>query len=289
MLKRRIIAVVVVRDGIAVQSIGFRRYLPLGRPEIAVEFLDRWGVDEIVLADISASRAGRGPDNEMVQRVARTCHVPLTVAGGINSTEHIACLLSNGADKVAINQAARTAPKLITQAAHLFGNQCIVASIDAAPDGDGVHRVHDYITETLVHDTPAQLAHRMQVAGAGEILLNSVNRDGSYCGFDVDLIRSVIDMVTIPVIAVGGAGSLMHFSEAFAVTGVSALAAGNIFHFWEHSVAVLKSSIDPAIPIRSETAFSYVDACTDPYGRLLKKPDETLQKMLYVRIETEVI
>lgn len=289
MLKRRIIAVVVVREGIAVQSIGFRRYLPLGRPEIAVEFLDRWGVDEIVLADISASRAKRGPDNEMVRRVARICHVPLTVAGGIGSTDHIARLLTSGADKVAINQAARAAPELITQAAHLFGNQCIVASIDAAPDADGIHRVHDYITETLAPDTPAQLAYRMQVAGAGEVFLNSVERDGSYRGFDIALIRSVMEAVTVPVIAVGGAGSLLHFTEAFSVTGVSALAAGNIFHFWEHSVAVVKSSIVPAIPIRRDTAFSYMDASTDPDGRLLKKPDDTLQKMLYVGIETEVI
>lgn len=289
MLKHRIIAVVVVREGIAVQSIGFRRYLPLGRPEIAVEFLDRWGVDEIVLADISASRAGRGPDNEMVRRVARKCHVPLTVAGGIDSTDHIARLLSSGADKVAINQAACAVPELITQAAHLFGNQCIVASIDAAPDGDGIHRVHDYISGTLVPETPAQLACRMQAAGAGEIILNSVERDGSYRGFDLPLIKYVMNVVTVPVIAVGGAGSLVHFNEAFTTTGVSALAAGNIFHFWEHSVAVVKSSIEPTIPIRRETSFCYTDACTDSEGRLLKKPDETLKKMLYVRIEKEVI
>lgn len=280
---------VIVRDGIAVQSIGFRRYLPLGRPEIAVEFLDRWGIDEIVLADISASRAGRGPDDEMVRRVARTCNVPLTVAGGISSTDHISRLLSSGADKVAINHAARAAPELITKAAHLFGTQCVVASIDAAPDCAGVHRVHDYIAGKLTHDTPAELAHRMQEIGAGEILLNSVERDGSYRGFDIALIRSVVEAVTLPVIAVGGAGNLWHFTEAFSTTGVSALAAGNIFHFWEHSVTIVKSSINLAIPIRRETNFSYSDAQTDPDGRLRKKSDETLQQMLYFRIKPEVI
>lgn len=289
MLKHRIIAVVVICDGIAVQSIGFRRYLPLGRPEVAVEFLDRWGVDEIVLTDISASRTGCGPNYEMVRRVARNCHVPLTVAGGISSTDHIHRLVASGADKVAVNHAARATPELITEAAHLFGNQCIVASIDAAPNRDGVHQVYDHTAAKLTSETPRELAQRMQAAGAGEILLNSVERDGSYRGFDVSLIRTVVDAVAVPVIAVGGAGSPSHFNEAFSETCVSALGASNIFHFWEHSVAIVKSTINPAIPIRRETTFSYIDAIADEDGRLRKKPDETLQQLLYVQIQQEVI
>jgi imidazole glycerol-phosphate synthase subunit HisF len=164
-----------------------------------------------------------------------------------------------------------------------------VASIYAALDADGVYRVYDYIAGVLTGDTPTDLAQRMQAAGAGEILLNSPERDGSYRGFDIALICSVVDAVTVPVIAVGGAGRPSHFSEAFSQTGVSALAAGNIWHFWEHSVAVVKASIGPGIPIRRETAFAYADATTDQTGRLRKKPDEKLEQMLYVLIEPEEI
>lgn len=289
MLKRRIIAVVVVHEGIAVQSIGFRRYLPIGRPEVAVEFLDRWGVDEIILADISASRAGRGPNYEMVQQVARNCHVPLTVSGGISSTDHIHRLVTCGADKVAINQAFRSTPQLITEAAHLFGSQCIVASIDVALNPDGIHKVYDYIAAELSSEAPREMAERMQELGAGEILLNSVERDGSYRGFDISLISAIVDAVAIPVIAMGGAGSLNHFNEAFSKTRIGALGASNIFHFWEHSVAIVKSAINSEIPIRRDTAFSYMDAVVDGDGRLSKKSDETLQQMLYVQIQQEVI
>ena len=290
MLKRRIAATVVVKDGIAVQSIGFSRYLPLGRPEIAVEFLDRWGVDEIFLIDITASRLNREPDENMVRRVAKCCHVPLTVAGGIKSTGQMGRLLSSGADKVAINQAARKNYELLTEAAMLFGNQCVVASIDVATDtNDGTHQTYDYISGKIIAESPTKQAKQFQDAGAGEILLNSVDRDGSYSGFDIRLIRSVVDAVSVPVIGLGGAGRLSHFTDTFHNTDVSALAAGNIFHFWEHSVAIVKSSIALDIPIRRETNFAYADATTDPFGRLEKKCDQELEQMLYVQIEPEVI
>lgn len=289
MLKRRIIAVVVVSGSIAVQSIGFRKYLPLGRPEIAVEYLARWGVDEIILVDISASRDGRGPNNEMVRRVAKNCHVPLTVAGGIKSVRHIGELLSSGADKVCINHAARSKPSFITDAANRYGNQCVVASIDVAMDKNYNPWVYDYLQSNLTEETPIDQASWMQEAGAGEILLNSVERDGSSLGFDNGLISSVLDATTIPIIAVGGAGMPAHFSESFSATGISALAAANIFHFWEHSITVVKSQIGLDIPIRRETGFNYSDAITDIEGRLLKKQDNFLEEMLYVKINQEVI
>jgi len=289
MLKRRIIATVVVLDGIAVQSIGFCRYLPLGRPEIAVEFLDRWGVDEINLVDISASRAMRGPDNDMVMRVAKNCHVPLTVAGGIHNNDQIGQLLSSGADKVVINTAARSEPKFVTSAAQLFGNQCIVVSIDAIRDEQGDLWVYDYLEGALISEVPADQAVRMQDAGAGEILLNSVDRDGSYSGFDLGLIASVVNAVTVPVTAAGGAGQPAHFADGFTSTGVSGLAAANFFHFWEHSITIMKSCLDESIPIRRETAFDYTNSVTDLTGRLKKKSDEALKKMLYIQVDKEVI
>ena len=289
MLKRRIIALVVISDNIAVQSIGFRQYLPLGRPEIAIEYLVRWGVDEIILVDISASRGERGPNNEMVRRVSMNCHVPLTVAGGIKSVRQIGELLASGADKVCINHAARSKPSFITDAASQYGNQCVVASIDVAMGKNNEPWVYDYLKSSLTDEKPTDQARWMQEAGAGEILLNSVERDGSYLGYDNELIASVLDATTIPIIAVGGAGIPAHFVESFSVTGISALAAANIFHFWEHSITVIKSQIDLDVPIRRETGFNYFEARTDPEGRLLKKHDNDLEQMLYVKINQEVI
>jgi len=164
-----------------------------------------------------------------------------------------------------------------------------MASIDAAPDGRGGYRVYDYLTSTILEETPANLARQMQAHGAGEVLLNSVERDGSYRGFDIGLIASVVEAVSVPVIAVGGAGRPSHFVDAFAATGASALGAANMFHFSEHSVTLVKSCLSKFIPIRRDTAFDYSSSVTDPAGRLLKKSDEVLEQMLYVRIEKEVI
>ncbi len=289
MLTRRVVGVVPVRNGVAVQSIGFRRYLPLGRPEIAVSYLDRWGIDEIVLADISASREGRGPDYAMVQRVASECHVPLTVAGGITEAAQIGDLLSQGADKVAVNKAVWTKPDLLTEGAHLFGSQCIVASIDAVAGPTGDSRVFNYLSNGTTEVAPVALAQRCVDLGAGEVLLNSVDRDGSYAGFDIDLIDRVAQSVTVPVIAIGGAGRPSHFEDAFAATGASALGAGNFFHFWEHSVTIVKAMIGAPAHIRRETAFNYDRLQSDPSGRLSKKDDADLEQMLYVRVEKEII
>ncbi|MDT9547579.1 MAG: imidazole glycerol phosphate synthase cyclase subunit [Chlorobium phaeovibrioides] len=288
MLKRRIVATLVVKDGIVVQSIGFKRYLPVGQPAIAVEFLNQWGIDEIILLDISASRNGRAPDFAMVRSAASLCRVPLTVGGGITRIEHITELMHCGADKVSINQAALFNPELLTDAAHQFGDQCIVASIDGLLTDKG-YRVYNYLQSKVLDRTPAEQAVQLQQFGTGEILINSVDRDGSYLGFDLDLIDSVCSVVTVPVICSGGAGDAQHFIEVFKHTHASAASAANFFHFSEHSVTTVKAQVSHNCPVRHETWFNYLGTRFDDHGRLLKKEDRELEEMLFLRIEKDVI
>ena len=141
MLKKRIIANLVVRDGIVVQSIGFKRYLPVGKPEVAVEFLNAWGIDEIIIADIDAGPEGRIPNLQMISSISKKCFVPVTVAGGINSIEMMRELIRCGADKIAINTAAVEYPSLISEGAEVFGSQCIVVSIDVRKNSEGKYEV----------------------------------------------------------------------------------------------------------------------------------------------------
>ncbi len=289
MLKRRVVAVVNVQDGIAVQSVGFKKYLPVGRPEIAVEFLGQWGIDEIVLIDISATKRGDGPDMKMVERVAKKCFVPLTVGGGINQLRHVDQLIHGGADKVSLNHALYENSGLVSEIGKVFGAQCVVVSIDTINKASG-YRVYDYLGE---YKTSHSVKHYAQLAaewGAGEILLNSVDRDGAGIGFDTHLVSDVCEAVNIPVICVGGAGSPQHFVEVFKSTKVHAAAAANFFHFSEHSVTVTKSALaKEGIPIRHDTHADYASAMLDSRGRLLKKSDAELENLLFERIEKEVI
>lgn len=288
MLKKRIAATLVVKDGIVVQSLGFKRYLPIGSPAIAVEFLNQWGIDEIILLDIGATVKRRDPDYAMVRRAATHCRVPLTVGGGITKVEHIMELMQCGADKVSINQAAWSNPGLLKDAASRFGDQCVVASIDAILV-DGRHRVYDYRRRIATEEDPAEQARQLQEQGAGEILINSVDRDGSYRGFDHALITSVCSAVTVPVICCGGAGNARHLAEVLEKTRASAAAAANFFHFTEHSVTTTKARVLHGVPVRHETHARYDKSRFDDAGRLLKKEDPELESMLYIRIEKEVI
>ncbi len=288
MLKKRIVAVLLVKDDIVVQSIGFERYLPVGKPAIAVEFLNQWGIDEIILLDITASRKRREPNFATVRALAQYCRVPLTVGGGITHLAHIHELMHCGADKVAFNQAALHHPDLLTEAARVFGDQCIVASIDVRSVSN-CYLIYDYLTGQTLDQSPCGHASRLQAMGAGEILLNSVDRDGMKSGFDLDLIKQTADVVTVPLIVCGGAGVPAHFLDVLEKTSVSAIAAANFFHFFEHSVTITKALTHRHHAVRHETHALYQDNSLDAMGRLLKKPDATLDALLYLKIEKEVI
>lgn len=288
MLKKRIAASLVVKDGIVVQSKEFKKYLPVGKPAIVIEFLNQWGIDEIILTDISATRNGYGPDFNMIKKASRKCFVPLTVGGGIQHIDHIKELMHCGADKIALNHAAIYQPELIATASHIFGNQCIVASIDAKKE-DGYYYVFDHLMRKKTNILPGDLAYKLQELGAGEIFINSVDRDGTYVGFDVELINSICDRVSIPVICCGGARNAGDFNKIFTSTTVSAACAANFFHFTEHSVITTKSNILKEFKIRLETHANYSGNPFNADLRLVKKNDTILEEMLFVRVEKEII
>ncbi len=288
MLKKRIIANVVVKDGIVVQSINFKKYLPVGKPPIALEFLNNWGIDEIILTDISASRKNEKPGFAQIRKATERCHVPLTVGGGIKTIEDIKELMHCGADKISLNQSAIKNPKLITEAAHVFGDQCIVVSVDAVKTGN-CYRVYDYVARKTIDVSPDDFCLKAQELGAGEILINSVDRDGSYEGFDLELINSVCKKISVPVICCGGAKNANDFIEALTKTNASAVCAANFFHFTEHSVNTTKTNILKNTDVRLETHADYKENSFDSELRLKKKEDEVLEEMLFIKIEKEII
>ncbi|MBU0758596.1 MAG: imidazole glycerol phosphate synthase cyclase subunit [Nanoarchaeota archaeon] len=290
MLKKRIVGVLIVKEGIVVQSIGFKRYLPVGKPEIAVEYLNKWGIDEIVLLDMDATRENRGPDFAMIKRVSEKCFVPLTVGGGINSLECMKKVIRYGADKISINTAAIKNPQLIKEGSDVLGNQCIVVSMDVKRNGDRRFEVFSDSGTIPTSISALEMAKTAESLGAGEILLNSVNRDGSKTGYELELIKEVASMVSIPVIACGGVGHPKHFLEGFKNSKICAAAAGNYFHFTEHTPIFTKAFLkNYGVDIRLETYATYKDFKFDDDGRILKRSDQYYDKLRFEYIPEEII
>ena len=274
MLQKRLIVCLVVKEGWVVQSINFRRYLPVGCPEIAVEFLARWNVDEIVMLDITATRVNQRPDTDLVSRVSKKCFVPLTVGGGIRCVSDIKDLTHAGADKVSINSEALNNPTLIENAAAVFGRQCIVVSIDVRRRVNGDYEVFGDGGRMPTGLHPVQWARQVEALGCGEIFLTSIERDGSKLGYDIELLRMVTEAVNVPVIACGGVGQMEHFVKGFQEGKVSAVAAANIFHFLEHSVIVAKAYLRRhGIGVRLSMPPTYAEFAFDDRGRIAKKAE----------------
>jgi cyclase len=287
MLKIRLIALLLIREGICVQSIGFRRYLPVGRPEIAVEFLDSWGIDEIICLNIDKA-GGKADYFREIERYATRCQVPLAIGGGIASVDDAAHIISNGADKVVINSALINAPDTVEKAARRYGSQSIIASIDCRRDGTG-YRVWVNGGRTQTGFTPSEMARRAQDLGAGELMITSIDRDGSKSGYDLALLQEISATSNIPVIIAGGAAKPAHLEEAI-LAGAEALAVGNSFHFVEHAPALAKQYLaDRGHNMRMDSPFRYDDSNTDEFGRILKKDEETLSRLRFIKIEKIVI
>jgi cyclase len=218
-----------------VKGVSFDSWRRVGSAMQAVKVYNMREVDELVFLDITATRESRQPDYELVDDLADECFMPLTVGGGVRSVEHFERLLKVGADKVAVNTAVIECPHLIAEAAATFGAQCVVASIDARRSDDGRLEVLTRSGTTATGRDPVDLAVEAQQRGAGEILLTSVDRDGTMQGYDLELIGGVASAVTIPVIASGGAGEYRHMAEAVLGAGASAVAAASMFHFTEQT------------------------------------------------------
>lgn len=251
MLAKRIIPCLDVRDGKVVKGVNFVGIREVGDPvECAMEY-DRQGADEICFLDITATHEGRRTMVDVVRKTAEHVFVPLTVGGGIRSVEDFREILRAGADKVSVNSAAVKNPELISQAAEIFGSQCVVAAIDAKRDEKGRFKVVVHGGRKDTGLDAVEWAKKCQELGAGEILLTSMDTDGCKGGFDLELLRAVCSVVSIPVIASGGCGRLEHFSQVFEETGADAALAASLFHFRELTVQEVKEHLaEHEIPVR---------------------------------------
>ena len=252
MLAKRIIPCLDVRDGKVVKGVNFVGIREVGDPvECAMEY-DRQGADEICFLDITATHEGRSTMIDVVRKTAEHVFVPLTVGGGIRSVEDFREILRAGADKVSVNSAAVKNPALISQAAEIFGSQCVVVAIDAKRDGQGNFHVVVHGGRKDTGLDAVEWAKQCQELGAGEILLTSMDTDGWKEGVDLELTRAVCDAVAIPVISSGGCGRLEHFSQVFEETGADAALAASLFHFRELTVEEVKNHLaEHNIPVRT--------------------------------------
>jgi len=288
MLKARLIGVVLVRDGIAVQSIGFRRYLPVGSPLVVIDYLDRWGIDEIVVLHIDAGRNGAA-NPEVVSAYARKCQVPLAVGGGIRDVDTVRRTIQAGADKVVMNTVAVHAPHIMSAAAALFGEQSVVASIDGKRRPDGEYAAFVGGGREATDHTPEDLARRCVDNGAGEIFITSIDCDGRRGGMDLELTSRVVGAVHVPVIACGGVGSALHAQQAIGA-GASAVAVANLLSHFEHSVTLLKRQlVEASMPVRLDSYVNYEARQFDSRGRLAKQPDSVLDSLRFRYVAEEVI
>jgi cyclase len=258
MLARRIIPCLDVKDGRVVKGVRFVDLVDAGDPVEAAIAYDRQGADELVFLDIAASHEGRATMLDVVRRTAEAVYLPLTVGGGVASLEDVRTLLRAGADKISLNTAAVAAPELIRQAAVRFGSQCIVVAIDARRrPGPPPARFEVYTHGGRRPAGRDAIAWAREVAGlgAGEILLTSMDRDGTRDGYDLELTRAVTDAVPVPVIASGGVGTLAHLHDGLVAGGADAVLAASIFHFGEHTVPEAKAYLRArGVPVRLEEA-----------------------------------
>ncbi|WP_298724501.1 imidazole glycerol phosphate synthase subunit HisF [uncultured Ferrovibrio sp.] len=250
-LKVRIIPCLDVKDGRVVKGVNFVNLRDAGDPVEQAAVYDAAGADELTFLDITASSDARDTLYDVVARTAERCFMPLTVGGGVRTVEDVRKLLLAGADKASINTAAVHRPDFVREAAEKFGAQCIVVAIDARSTGPGKWEVFTHGGRNPTGLDAVEWAKRMAAYGAGEILLTSMDRDGTEKGFDLELTRAVADAVSVPVIASGGVGNLDHFVDGVVKGHASAVLAASIFHFGRHSIGEAKQHMAKAgIPVR---------------------------------------
>ena len=251
----RVIPCLDVADGRVVKGVNFTDLKDAGDPVEQARAYDAAGADELCFLDISASHEARGTLLEVVRRTAEVCFMPLTVGGGVRGVEDARALLLAGADKVAVNSAAVSRPGLVAEIADRFGSQCVVASVDARAAVSGDVRGWEVFTHGGRQATGIDaVAHAIRLAelGAGELLVTSMDADGTRDGYDVELTRAVADAVSVPVVASGGVGTLKHLVEGVTRGNASAVLAASIFHFGEHSVAEAHAALRAAgLPARA--------------------------------------
>lgn len=237
---KRVIPCLDIKDGRVVKGVNFVNLRDAGDPADVASAYDRAGADEVVFLDITASSDSRATQLEWVRQVASRLFIPFTVGGGIRTVEDFKAILREGADKISVNSAAIMNPRLIADAADKFGSQCVVVAIDAKKRADGGYSVYKNGGRVDVGLDAVEWAMEAERLGAGEILLTSMDGDGTKAGYDLELTRAVAEAVEIPVIASGGAGRLEHFYEALAQAGAEAVLAASLFHYKELEIRQVK-------------------------------------------------
>ena len=288
MLTTRIVGVINILDGIAVQSLNFKRYLPIGKPEIAVSYLNQWGIDDIVILDIKSSVKVECSLYQKLAGYTQHCQTPVSAGGGIKTICDIESLIANGADKVVINTKAHEDPNIIRLGVQKFGEQAIVVSIDVEKVNNE-YKVFVQSGSRMIKQSLFEILKQSQDCGAGEIFINSIDRDGSKKGYDLELFNYVMTNVSIPVVGCGGVGKANHFLDALPLN-LSGLAAGNFFHYTEHSVILLKSCLrKEGQNIRLDTHASYQDQEFSVDQRLKMLSDSELENLKFKYIPEEKI
>ena len=240
-----------MRDGRVVKGVNFVNLVDAGDPVEQAKAYENQGADELVFLDITASSDNRAIMRDVVERTAGECFMPLTVGGGLRTLEDIRLMLNAGADKVSLNTSAITNPNLVSEASAKFGNQCIVVAIDAKREGEGRWNVYTHGGRNRTELDAVEWAKEVERRGAGEILLTSMDCDGTKDGYDIALTRAVSDAVKIPVIASGGAGNLKHLVDAVKLGGASAVLAASIFHFGTYTIEQAKREMRAdGLPVR---------------------------------------
>ena len=251
MLKIRIIPCLDVKNGRIVKGVNFKNLKDAGDPVLTAQVYDELGADEICFLDIAATLENRDVTLDLVRKTSEKCFIPITVGGGIRTIEDIRHLLLNGADKVSFNSAAIRDPDIISTAANKFGSQCIVVAIDAKKTKNDRWEIFSHGGTKGTGIEAISFAKDMQERGAGEILLTSMDKDGTKDGYDIELTKLISDSLNIPVIASGGAGKLEHFKSVLEKGKASAILAASIFHFGEISIKQVKSYLrSEGIPVR---------------------------------------
>jgi cyclase len=258
MLKARVIPCLDVHDGRVVKGVKFVDLVDAGDPVEAARAYDVAGADELCFLDISASHENRGTLIDVVRRTAEQCFMPLTVGGGVRRVEDVRALLLAGADKVSFNTAAVHNPDVVAEASQKFGAQCIVVAIDAKKVDDDRWEIFTHGGRTATGIEAVGFAQDMVARGAGEILLTSMDRDGTRDGFDIELTRKISDAVTVPVIASGGVGQAAHFAAGIRDGGASAVLAASVFHFGDMTILDAKQAMAAAgIAVRLPENFAF--------------------------------